>query len=84
VLQRVLRGRLTLWPGADGQGYDFAGPTRFDWLFTGIVASRPAFIPEDVRGTQAHRPEDTFDGDYGRLLENAERRLTSVDNEWRP
>jgi len=32
VLQRVLRGRLTFWPRADGQGYDFAGATRFDRL----------------------------------------------------
>jgi hypothetical protein len=84
VLQRVLRGRLTFWPRADGQGYDFAGPTRFDRLFTGIVAPRPAFIRDDVRGTEHIGPEDTFEGDYGRLLENAERRLNAADNEWRP
>ena len=48
------------------------------------MAPRPAFIPEDVRGTDHIGPEDTFEGDYGRLLENAERRLNAADNEWRP
>ena len=69
VLQRVLVGRLTFTPREDG-GYDFSAPTRFDKLFTGIVVERPAWIPQG--GVPAHiGPEDTFDADYGRLLENA-------------
>ena len=70
VLQRLLDGRLTFTPRADGQGYDFGGPTRFDKLFTGIVVPRPAFITGNG-GTTHIGPEDTFDGDYGRLLETA-------------
>ncbi len=77
VLQRVLRGRLTFTPRADGDaGYDFTAPTRFDRLFAGIVA--PSH-PRCARHTAAQtawkhlRPEDTFDADYGRLLENARR-----------
>jgi site-specific DNA recombinase len=72
VLQRVLRGRLTFTPREDGQGYDFSGPTRFDRLFTGIVVQLPSWVTKgDVRGTEHIQPEDTFDGDYGRLLEQA-------------
>ena len=67
VLQRVLRGRLTFTPRADGQGYDFEGPTRFDKLFTGVATPRPAVV--DKRGWEDMSPEDTFDGDYGRLLD---------------
>ena len=70
VVQKVVQGRITFTPRADGQGYDFSAPTRFDRLFTGIVAPRPAFIPTGDAGTTAHiGPNDTFDGDYGRLLE---------------
>jgi hypothetical protein len=74
VLQRVLRGRLTFTPRADGLGYDFSGPTRFDKLFTGIVVDntpdRPSFIdPNDRTGTENIGPEDTGEADYGRLLE---------------
>jgi hypothetical protein len=51
-------------------GYEFAGPTRFDKLFTGIAVERPSWIvPGDVAGTENIGPEDTFDGDYGRLLD---------------
>jgi hypothetical protein len=72
VLQRVLRGRITFTP--DGKGYDFAAPTRFDKLFTGIVAPLPAWLEEgDVRGAENIGREDTMDGDYGRLLEAAQR-----------
>jgi hypothetical protein len=70
VLQRVLRGRLTFTPRADGQGYDFSGPTRFDKLFSRVAVERPAWLP--TGGVPGHiGPEDTFDGDYGRLLERA-------------
>jgi hypothetical protein len=43
VLQRVLRGRIVFTPSK--QGYPFEAPTRFDKLFSGIVAPRPTFIP---------------------------------------
>ena len=75
VLQRILRGRLTFTPrcnevSGEVDGYDFEGPTRFDKLFTGIALARPKDIdPDDKTGTEDIGPEDTFDGDYGRLLE---------------
>lgn len=67
-------------------GYDFEGPTRFDKLFTGIAvgsaaarADRPSFIaPGDVTGTEGIGPEDTFDGDYGRLLARAYEKSVKV------
>jgi hypothetical protein len=66
VLQRVLRGRIVFTPSGDG--YTFAAPTRFDKLFSGIVAPRPAFIPYGNRGAEHIGPDDTFDADYGALL----------------
>jgi site-specific DNA recombinase len=69
VLQRILRGRIVFTPS--GEGYTFEAPTRFDKLFSGIVAERPAFIPAGNLGAEHLGPEDTFDGDYGRLLERA-------------
>ena len=36
VLQRILRGRIVFTP--KGEGYTFEAPTRFDKLFSGIVA----------------------------------------------
>jgi hypothetical protein len=71
VLQRILRGRLTFTPRADGQGYDFEGPTRFDKLFTGIAVETPGWIKVSTsrKGFEDTTPEDTNDGDYGFLLE---------------
>lgn len=75
VLQRILRGRITFTPSGDG--YTFEAPTRFDKLFTGIAVERPAFVEANTRGANHIGPEDTFDGDYGRLLERATAALTS-------
>ena len=75
VLQRVLRGRVIFTP--EGTGYTFKADTRFDKLFTGIVVERPAFIKDGTamfnneNGSVPIGPEDTFDEDYGRLLEQA-------------
>lgn len=69
VLQRILRGRIVFT--GSGEGYTFEAPTRFDKLFSGIVVERPAFIKGGNRGAEHIGPEDTFDGDYGRLLERA-------------
>jgi site-specific DNA recombinase len=74
VLQRVLRGRIVFTPD-DAGGYVFEAPTRYDKLFSGIAVERPKFIPEGNRGAEHIGPEDTFDGDYGRLLEKATARL---------
>jgi hypothetical protein len=77
VLQRVLRGRIIFTPRADGAGYDFSAPTRFDKLFTGIVIGppdRPSFIDDtDQSGKGGIGPEDTGELDYERLLEGARR-----------
>ena len=86
VLQRVLRGRITFTPREDQRGYDFSAPTRFDKLFAGTYVDRPAFVANDTRGTEHICPEDTFEGDWGRLLKRAYgKRCTSptgVVPEW--
>ncbi len=75
VLQRVLRERITFTPRPEGDGYHFEARTRFDRLFTGMVSEEPAYLSElyagDRRGLDEIGPEDTFDGDYNRLLEAA-------------
>ena len=87
VLDRVLAGRIVFTPTADGAGYTFEAPTRFDRLFSGVAFSmRPTtpLAPEfaarlaadaETDGSEAIGTEDTFDGDYGRLLERAVRKL---------
>ena len=72
VLQRMLRGRITFKPREDGRGYGFECQTRFDKLFSGVTTPIPAWMergdwPPEPRLTS----EDTFDADYGRLLERA-------------
>ena len=66
MLQRLLRGRITFIPNG---GYTFEAPTRFDQLFSGIAVPRPSFIEYGNRGVEHLTPEDTFDADYGQLLE---------------
>ena len=93
VLQRVLRGRITFTPLADGRaGYALSAPTRFDKLLTGVATPRPAFIRADDRtGLAGITPADTRDGDYGRLLERAYDRFngkgvaspTGRNGEWK-
>jgi site-specific DNA recombinase len=83
VLQRVLRGRLTITPLPEG--YEFSGPTRFDKLFAGVVVPRPTYLRTgDVRGTEHIGTEDTPEADYGRLLERAQERITRKgERPWR-
>jgi hypothetical protein len=72
VLQRLLRGRIVFTPNAEGTGYDFIAPTRYDKLFTGIAVPIPA--APDWMAEVTHTEigvDDTLDGDYGRLLERA-------------
>ena len=71
VLQRILKGRIVFSPRAEGDGYDFEAPTRFDKLFAGIVIARADAEAGQLRGLEHLTHEDTFDADYGRLLENA-------------
>lgn len=85
MLQRILRGRLTFTPrrnpiSEEPNGYDFLGPTRFDKLFTGIAVETPQWVKECVvrTGTEHIGPEDTFDGDYGRLLARAYEKSVKV------
>ena len=71
VLQRVISGRIVFTPRDDG-GYDFSAETRFDRLFSGVVVPMPDWLKafaDASRGMEDIGPEDTFDGDYGRLLE---------------
>jgi hypothetical protein len=77
VLQRILCGRLVFTPHVNPvsnevDGYDFRGPTRFDRLFAGVAVERPKSLdPHDRTGTEDITADETFDGDYGRLLERA-------------
>ena len=64
MLQRILRGRLTFTPRqnpltGEPDGYDVAGPTRFDKLFTGIAVEMPAHIKASKtrRGFEDTTPE---------------------------
>ena len=82
VLQPILHGRLTFTPrlnplSGEPDGDDFAGPTRFDKLFTGIAVETPAWIKASSsrNGFEDTTPEDTFDGDYGRLLDQTSARV---------
>jgi DNA invertase Pin-like site-specific DNA recombinase len=84
VLQRILRGRLTFTPRVNPitgevDGYDFTAPTRYDRLFTGIAVEAPKpRVDEGVTGAEGIGPEDTFDGDYGRLLDRAYQKSVKV------
>ena len=75
VLQRILRGRLTFTSrlnplSGEPDGYDFDGLTRFDRLFAGIAVECPTGLTlGDTAGYGTIGPEDTFDGDYGRMLD---------------
>jgi hypothetical protein len=41
-------------------------------MFIGIAVERPTSLnADDIPGTEDIGPEDTFDGDFGRLLEAA-------------
>ena len=75
VIQRVLQGRIVFTPS--GRGYTFEAPTRYDKLFSGVVFERPKFIPFGNTGAEHIGPEDTFDGDYGRLLAGVGKRDSS-------
>ena len=70
VLQRVLRGRITFT--AKCGGYEFEAPTRFDKLFLGVAVETKREVSDE--GTEHIGPEDTFDADYGRLLEAVQNR----------
>ena len=77
MLQRVLRGPIIFTPRADGQGYDFEAPTRFEKLFVGVACIAPAWadcadlVRDRGRGLEHLGTEDIPDADYGRLLELA-------------
>ena len=71
-------GAITFTPSR--QGYTFSAQTRFDRLFTGIVAPRPEWLPRGAPRGLGHLTDDeTREGDYGRLLEVA----VSREREWR-
>jgi site-specific DNA recombinase len=63
-------GTVTVSPCAP-TGYDFQAATRFDKLFAGVAFKRPAGVPYTTEGCDGIGPDDTFDADYGALLERA-------------
>ena len=70
VINRIIEGRIMFIPRKGGKGYDFRAKTRFDRLFSGVAVPKPKWVKDgDRRGTEHIGPDDTFDGDYGRLLE---------------
>ena len=70
MLQRVLRGRITFTPKCGG--YEFEAPTWFAKLFLGVAVETKREV--SYAGTEHIGPEDTFDADYGRLLEAVQNR----------
>jgi hypothetical protein len=79
VLQRVLSGRIVFTRRADGRGYDFSAPTRFDRIFAGVATPRPDWVdPTSTAAKEGIRLEDTYDADYGRLLESVRKLLASL------
>ena len=67
-----MRKRLRIGFLAAMIGLTFDASTRFDKLFSGVACELPCWVnPEDNSGKEHLTPEDTFDGDYGRLLERA-------------
>jgi site-specific DNA recombinase len=85
VIQRIVVGRIRFTPRAangfemDG-GYDFEAQTRFDKLFAGVAAPQLA-DGRDLTGTEGITAADTWDADYARLLERAQKRLENRDVE---
>lgn len=81
VLRPRADGRIVFTPIEDeafGRGYTFKAPTRFDKLFSGIAVPVPdIWKDEGPVGTEDIRPDETWDVDYGQLLERAVRRLTN-------
>ena len=55
-------------------GYDFEARTRFDKLFAGVAAPQLA-DGNDLTGTEGITRADTFDADYARISERAQKRL---------
>ena len=67
-------------------GYEFEAPTRFDKLFSGVAFKRPVSLPYTTDVCEGIGPDDTFDADYGVLLERAYGKVatspTGVVQEW--
>ena len=79
VINRIIEGRIVFTPRKGGKGYDFRAETRFDRIFSGVAVPKPKWVQSgDTRGTEHIGPDDTFDGDYGRLLE---KKLKNVKSE---
>jgi hypothetical protein len=73
VLQRVIVGRIAFTPMRDAKGdwtgYAFSAETRYDALFEGAIINRNAeFGTDRIEGIS---PDDTMDGEYGRMLAKA-------------
>ena len=75
VIQRVVQGRITFTPVENAvsrivDDYEFSAPLRLGGLFSGVASPRPQSLdPSGRTGLDGLGPEDTFDGDYGRLLD---------------
>ena len=68
-------------PKDDVNSSAFTGETRFHRVFAGTAARRCRSnfgdTRGDLRGTKHITAEDTFEGDYGRIIESAQRALES-------
>lgn len=72
VLQRVLRGRLTVHAAGRRRVLRLHRARRASTsCSTGIVVRRPGFIETSTEGTEHIALGDTLESDYGRLLERA-------------
>lgn len=91
VLQRIIVGRIRFTPHLTGAspwetpGYTFEAQTRFDRLFAGVATPPVVPLGTDLSGTEGITAADTWDADYARLLERAQKRVessTTGDVEW--
>jgi hypothetical protein len=86
VLQRIIVGRIRFTPRPasayeEPGGYDFEARTRFDKLFAGVAAPQLS-DGSDLTGTDNITRAETWDADYARLLERAQKRLENRTVEW--
>jgi len=87
VLQRIIVGRIQFTPRPTNDwevagGYDFEARTRFDKLFAGVAAPQLS-DGSDLSGTEGMTRANTFDADYARILERAQKRLENRESESR-
>jgi hypothetical protein len=86
LMRQIIVGRIRFTPRPasayeEPGGYDFQAQTRFDKLFAGVAAPQLS-DGSDLTGTDNISRAETWDADYARLLERAQKRLENRKVEW--